>query len=404
MRLLFATDDLVRAGRSFSGFPLLLNNDCWPLEPAQSYLWDVLTAAGSVCSKLTWEHYGRWLYDFFAFLDANHLRWDEPPKPIGLGVVARYRDWSLGQLKLKPTTVNQRLGLVVRFYEWAKSHGHIDHVPFAYKDIRIGKPAGLLAHTDAGGRVVSKADVKVREHMSPPRFLTDDQVRACRGAKLGDSQRLLFDLMVRVGLRSCEARTFPQGYVFNPHLRKDLRPGQMLRVDLNPADMDLKYDKPRSVDIPWSLMEDLNAYAVHRRNGRRQRAVADCTALILNEHGNAYTRTGVVAVMKSIEAKVGFHVRAHMLRHTYGTYTLRALRNSKTFGGEPLLYVRDRMGHSDVQTTAIYLHLINQLEAQLVLAHEDHVDRLFADADAMTKPNTSASQVIALTNQSSGGY
>ena len=49
-----------------------------------------------------------------------------------------------------------------------------------------------------------------------------------------------------------------------------------------------------------------------------------------------------------------------------------------SFEGEPLLYVRDRMGHSDVQTTAIYLHLINQLDAQIVLAHEDEIDRLFA--------------------------
>jgi hypothetical protein len=31
-----------------------------------------------------------------------------------------------------------------------------------------------------------------------------------------------------------------------------------------------------------------------------------------------------------------------------------------------------------VQTTAIYLHLINQLDAQIVLAHEDEIDRLFA--------------------------
>jgi len=145
--------------------------------------------------------------------------------------------------------------------------------------------------------------------------------------------------------------------------------------------MELKYSKPRSVDIPWTLMEDMNAYAVHRRQGLKRGELADTGVLILNELGNPYSRTGVVAVMKSIVRQVGFHVRAHMLRHTYGTYTLRALRSSRSFAGEPLLYVRDRMGHSDVQTTAIYLHLINQLEAQLVLAHEDHIDQLFAKAE-----------------------
>ncbi len=41
------------------------------------------------------------------------------------------------------------------------------------------------------------------------------------------------------------------------------------------------------------------------------------------------------------------------------------------------MYVRDRLGHSDVQTTMIYLHLINQLEAQSVLAYEDEIDMMF---------------------------
>ncbi|EIU4790025.1 tyrosine-type recombinase/integrase, partial [Pseudomonas aeruginosa] len=31
----------------------------------------------------------------------------------------------------------------------------------------------------------------------------------------------------------------------------------------------------------------------------------------------------------------------------------------------------------DVQTTMVYLHLINQLEAQSVLAHEDEIDMMF---------------------------
>jgi integrase/recombinase XerD len=38
------------------------------------------------------------------------------------------------------------------------------------------------------------------------------------------------------------------------------------------------------------------------------------------------------------------------------------------------------MGHADVQTTALYLHVINQLDAQIVIAHEDEIDRLLADA------------------------
>ncbi len=108
MRLVMATDDLVIEGRSFSGFPLLLDSEGWPLEPAQSFLWHRLAGTGRVESKLTWETYGRRLYDYFAFLDANGLRWNEEPMPHGLSVVARYRDWSLGELGLNPSTLNKR--------------------------------------------------------------------------------------------------------------------------------------------------------------------------------------------------------------------------------------------------------------------------------------------------------
>jgi integrase len=152
----------------------------------------------------------------------------------------------------------------------------------------------------------------------------------------------------------------------------------MIRVELNPADMHIKFGRPRSVDVPWSLMEAMWSYSLHQRELRRQRSGEDPAALILTELGTEFSKGAVVDAMKSIEKKVGFPVRAHMLRHTYGTYTLSALRKSPNFEGEPLLYVRDRMGHSDVQTTAIYLHLINQLDAQIVLAHEDEIDRLFA--------------------------
>ena len=57
MRLVMATKDFMIEGRSFEGFPILLDADGWPLEPVQSFLLHVLIEAGGVESKLTWETY-----------------------------------------------------------------------------------------------------------------------------------------------------------------------------------------------------------------------------------------------------------------------------------------------------------------------------------------------------------
>ena len=62
---------------------------------------------------------------YCAFLSANYLSSNEGQKPHGLSVVARYRDWSLGELGLNPNTVNKRLNLVVRFYDWCKRQGYV---------------------------------------------------------------------------------------------------------------------------------------------------------------------------------------------------------------------------------------------------------------------------------------
>lgn len=377
MRLVFATKDLAVAGRSFEGFPVLVGADGWPVEPAQSFLWHTLVESGEALSALTWEAYGRRLFDYFAFLEANGLAWNEESQADGLSVLSRYRDWSSGELELDPSTLNKRLNLIVRFYQWAKQRDLIAALPFGERRVRATPHSGFLSHVARPNAESTKPSVMVRERKRLTKFLTKDQAKVCLALDADPSHRILFHLMVRTGLRSCEARTFPFKYVFNPRLKKGLRPGQMISVALEPSDMHLKYGRPRTIDVPWSLMEEMWSYTLHEREVRKAAGNGRATALVLTREGRQYTKDSIVDVMKAYERKCGFYVRAHMLRHTYGTYTLLALRKSRDFKGEPLLYVRDRMGHSDVQTTMVYLHLINQLEAQSVLAHEDEIDMMF---------------------------
>lgn len=382
MRLAFATPDFRVGGRSFEGFPIVLGHDCQPVEPAQSFLWHVLVGAEQSTADLTWESYGRWLYDYLAFLDANKIPWDQRVGPMATTPVARYRDWSVGELRLQPTTVNHRLRLVRRFYEWAKQEGYIDDLPFRYRDTKVVVQHDAdLAHVRASDRTTQQLAVLQREWDKSVKFLTREQVRLIRSEEVHPSHSLLFQLMVRVGLRSCEARTFPWKYVFNPRARSDLAPGRMIRVDIKPRDMHIKNSKPRAVDIPYGLMSDMYSYRLHQREVLRGETSADPSALILNERGVPFTRGGVIDVFEALDARLGFKVRPHMLRHTYATHTLATLRQHKRFKGDPLTYVRDRLGHSSVQVTAgTYLHLVDEDAAQLILAHEDEVDALFAAA------------------------
>ena len=75
MKLLFSINDLEIGGQPTEGFPMLIDDDCLPLQPAQNFLLHALLESRSTRSKLTWEAVGRRLYDYFAFLNANKMRW-----------------------------------------------------------------------------------------------------------------------------------------------------------------------------------------------------------------------------------------------------------------------------------------------------------------------------------------
>jgi integrase/recombinase XerD len=378
VRLLFATNDLVLHGRCLAGFPLLLT-DQGDVEPHfHGFMLYLLTEELSANSPQTWEAYGRRLYDYFMFLNSNDLTWDEQPDHVAAAPLRRYRQWSMRDLRLSTKTINSRLGLIARFYLWAKQQGMIEKLPFSMKETRVSRPAGLLSHLHTSPQTALKYDVTLREHEKPIRILSPAQIELCREAIQNQSHRLLFELMLRTGLRSLEARSFPAKYVPNDGAR---RQQAVYTIHCDPREMQLKFGKPRIIHVPGTLMRQLWAYRDLERNVLL-RGVTDSPPppLLLNARGVPFARTTVVTMFAELSARVGFTVEAHMLRHSYATYTLRALRRSENFNGDPLLYVRDRMGHSDIHTTLQYLHLLDQLEGELALAHEDYIDKLFESA------------------------
>src|ERR1700722_105528 len=374
MRIALATEKLVVQGRSFAGFPLLIEAGK-PVEPAQSFLWELLTHSGRRQSKLTWEKYGRALFDFFAFCKANDADWRAEPACGLPSAIDWYRDWAKAEVKNSARTINGRLRLVVKFHEWALKKGHISRLPFDYTEVWSGRTPGFLAHV--ANNKVQRPEILLRENRRPPEFLDKDQVQLCLTELCNETHRLMFALMVRTGLRQVESRSFPLKYVFDPARRNNLAEGQFIRLALEPRDMKLKFDQPRDIDVPYSLMEELWWYSIRHRFKRARRSSSKVQSLFLTESGRQYGPSSLTDIFAGLQRRVGFRVRPHMLRHGYATYTLMSLRKS-SYEGDPLLYVRDRMGHANVSTTSVYLHLINQLASELILKHEAELEALFA--------------------------
>jgi integrase/recombinase XerD len=375
LRFILSSDEFMYARRPRPGFPIILNSAMEPAEPFHSYLMWRLLDSGNDLDKKTWESYGRAIWDFAKFLEANDLSWNQPFEAIGEGVVKRYRDWQVTDLKLDAGTINARLRQVVQMYEWAKREGLISNLPFTYKEVTRRGVEHDLAHKTGGVQTTAQPNVLVDEWVKDLAFLTAEQLRVARGEIRSTSQRLLWDLMGRVGLRSVEARTFPLKYVFDPSTRKDLRPGSWIYTKLDPRDMEIKFDKPRTVAIPYSLMEDLWAYRQFERNlyaGAEPRR-----ELILTVRGSPFTNASAGKVFAHLAKRVGFRVTPLMLRHSYAVHTLLVLRGHPELKIEPLMWVRDRLGHEDVGTTMVYLTHIEREMGDVALAMLAELDELY---------------------------
>ena len=376
MRLEFTTGDFVYGGRPRPGFPLILDDDMRPAEPFHAYLRHRLLERGKKLDTKSWEAYGRRLWDFANLLHANQLVWNQPFGSYGASVVRMYRDWQAEDLKLQPSTINDRLEIVADMYRWAVRGKLIDRLPFEQEDITVRGIEDDLAHVTGGEKTVTRPVILLDEWEQEPMFLTAEQIKLSRASIRSTSQRILFDLMVRVGLRSIEARTFPRCYVFDPRVRRDIPPASLINVWLRPADMDIKFDKKRLVHVPYSLMEDMHTYTSFERN-RLVKINSNPRSLLLTVCGNSYSKESAVKVMKDLGGRLGFRIRPLMLRHSFAIHTLLLMRSHPELKLEPLMYLRDRLGHANVQTTMVYLQQIERLLGGEALAMMSEFDRLF---------------------------
>ena len=226
-------------------------------------------------------------------------------------------------------------------------------------------------------------NVMPRPHKALPKFLSMADIKTLLVVVENPHHRMMMRLGLYTGLRREEIATFPLAYVVDPF--KAGRTERNLRILLDPFDdsgMVTKGSKPRNIYVSRKFMAELFRYATKLRGERASLSKTSQKALLLNQVGESYADDGksLNRIISNIGKRAGIKVHAHMLRHSYATHTLTSLQRNRTSGLEPLVYVQRQLGHSSIQTTMVYLHLVNEMADEAVLAYDDELNELAGEA------------------------
>jgi integrase/recombinase XerD len=128
-----------------------------------------------------------------------------------------------------------------------------------------------------------------------------------------------------------------------------------------------KGNKERIVPIGRSAAEALRRYLSRGRPylDRRYRP-----ELFLNAKGGPLTRAGAFLILRKVAEKAGLEpgrVHPHLLRHSFATHLLE--------GGADLRSVQEMLGHADLSTTEVYLHVTDKRRRESYFEAHPHARR-----------------------------
>jgi len=330
---------------------------------------------GAIGSERSWPTIGQAIYDYFAYLQARRRRWDDPRPAEEQGLVGAYRDYCTDTLKHKKNTVSLRLTYICLFYEYALRQGWIYELPYGYEERKVKRKRGRRSHTDTSGGKTRSRDVTLKRQVQLPEFLSKDEVRTILANADNVHHKLMIRLGLQTGLRREELATFPEAYVFNPTSRGTTTRNIKIRLDANDGHgMDTKGSKPRYLFISRRLMQDLYQYKTQIRGERASLSDSPQKPLFLNHVGMPFANHGksIERIVRNIGRKCGIKTYPHMLRHTYSTHTLYAMRRNNEI--EPLIYLQNQLGHSSIELTMIYAHVLDDSPEDAVLAYDDELN------------------------------
>lgn len=210
------------------------------------------------------------------------------------------------------------------------------HISATQQNMRINAIKFYYEKVRKGRRQYYGGIVRAKEYKALPEVLSREEMKNIFAQLPNRKHRCMISLIYSAGLRRSELLNLkPQDIISERMLIRIAGKGKKCRYSL----------------LSEKLLNELRAYYLEYRPQKW---------LFEGEQaGEQYSPSALVKVLKEAARKAGIkhRVHLHMLRHTFATHLLEQ--------GTDLRTIQELMGHTDIKTTAIYLHVSNAYKAKI---------------------------------------
>lgn len=375
-KLYFSTKDFKPNGISKEKVPLLIKKETMEFEEIPTlWFFDLAINSGKTPSPETWRGYAEAILDFFNTCETNGWNW----KIVTKEHLVAYRN---NMLNIKTvfnrpytkSTINNYLTRVCLFYEWCYKKNYIKKLPFEKEFIKVHKNIKdnfFMGHLNNQNNSI-RNELTLKQTHQTPKCLTKDEFNTIL-SHLAERDILLVKWSVLTGMRkkevlSLKLKDIPSSQENNP----------IIKINISIT----KGSKPRDILVPQSLIDETNKYI---KFTRRFISKKYNTLNIVNDLWIS-SRTGLPIGKKTIEKNFrnavkqsGINCTFHHLRHTYAIKMLSVLtKQTQNNGLNPLKTLQMLLGHSNINTTMIYLEALrvdlNEIEISLKNFYGDLLD------------------------------
>ena len=280
-----------------------------------------------------------------------------------LDLIGAYENYLTKVKQASANTIASYMRDIRQFSEWLRSTENADVVDASQVNI-----SDYLAHLEKDGRsgaTVSRNLASLKNFYSyvvSSGFLENTpvtEIRVDRGEKklpqilTGREIELLLAQPVCV-----DAKGYRDKAMLEVMYATGIRVTELIDLDVDDVNLELGTikcagaKKTRSIPLYPAALKALTAYLMDIRRGMI--ADPDERALFVNVNGVRMSRQGFWKILKYYQASAHIEkdITPHTLRHSFAVHLLE--------NGADLGSVQELMGHSDISSTQMYTHMVNQ--------------------------------------------